>query len=228
MDNLTFFGVFAAGFVSFLSPCIIPLVPMYVGFLAGDAMENGKTNRKRLFVNAIGFLVGLMLIFSLLGATATALGMFLFKNRLLLMKAAGVFIVFFGIFQLGIFQPKFLKKESRFRFSGKSGRLGSSILLGMAFSFGWTPCVGPVLGSIIALASSSDSVSTGILMLVIYSIGFSIPFLLSVFLVEPVMKVVEKSDKAFKTIKIVTGLLMIVLGTLVYTDKLTSIIGFFS
>ncbi len=228
MGNLTFFGVLTAGFVSFLSPCIIPLVPMYVGFLAGDVAEDGKTDRKRLFINALGFLIGLMLVFSLLGATASAIGKFLFTNSRLFSKVAGVLIIFFGVFQLGIFRPNFLKRESKFKFSGKSGRFGSAMLLGMAFSFGWSPCVGPVLGSIIALASRSESLYMGFLLLIIYSIGFSIPFLLTVFLMEPVMKIVEKSGTAFKVIKIVTGLLMIALGILIFTDKLASLIRLFS
>lgn len=228
MDGLTFTSVFIAGFVSFLSPCVIPLVPMYVGFLAGDLAEDGKTDKKRLLINAIGFLIGLMLVFSLLGATASAIGKFLFTNSKTFSKVAGVLIIFFGIFQLGIFRPNFLKKESKFRFSGKSGKFASALLLGMAFSFGWSPCVGPVLGSIIALASRSESLATGFILLAVYSVGFSVPFLLTVFLMEPIMKIVEKSETAFKVIKIVTGILMIVLGILIFTDKLTSIINWFS
>ncbi len=226
--NLSIWGVFIAGFLSFLSPCIIPLIPMYVGFLAGDLDKDGKTNTKRLLINSIAFLMGLMLVYSLLGATATQIGRFLNINNQILLKVAAVLIIFFGIFQLGLVNPNFMKKNVSFKFKGKSGKLGSSFLLGMAFSFGWSPCIGPVLGSVMALVASSKSLNTGFLYLAVYSVGFSIPFLITTFLVEPVMKLVEKSDKGFKILKIVTGLLMISLGVLMWMNKLSVLTRAFS
>ncbi len=226
--NLTILGVFTAGVVSFLSPCIIPLIPMYVGFLAGDLDKDGNTNKKRLLINSIAFLIGLMLVYALLGATATQLGRFLRINNNVLIKVAAGFIIFFGIFQLGLVSPNFMNKNMNFKFKGKSGKLGSAFLLGMAFSFGWSPCIGPVLGSVMALVASSKSLNLGILYLSIYSVGFSIPFLLTTFLIEPVMKLVEKSDKGFKILKIVTGLMMIALGVLMWMNKISILSRAFS
>ncbi len=128
--------------------------------------------------------------------------------------------MFFGLFQLGVIAPNFLKGNKNFKFKGESGKLGSAFLLGMAFSFGWSPCIGPLLGSVMALVASSKDLGAGIFYLSIYSIGFSIPFLLTTFLVEPIMKIVEKSEKGFKIIKIVSGLLMIAVGVLIFTNKL--------
>ncbi|MDO4773070.1 MAG: cytochrome c biogenesis CcdA family protein [Bacillota bacterium] len=226
--TLPIFGVFTAGFISFLSPCIIPLIPMYVGFLAGDLDHEGKTNKKRLLINSIAFLLGLMLVYSLLGATATQLGRFLNVNSGVLLKVAAVLIIFFGIFQLGLISPNFLNKNVGFRFKGKSGKTGSAFLLGMAFSFGWSPCIGPVLASVMALVASSKDLYIGFFYLIIYSIGFSIPFLITTFLVEPIMKIVDKSDKGFKVLKVVTAVMMIGLGLLMWFNKLSILTSAFS
>lgn len=226
--ELTIIGVFTAGFLSFLSPCIIPLIPMYVGFLAGDLDQNGNTDKKRLLINSIAFLLGLMLVYALLGATATQLGRFLNLNSRTLLKGAAVLIIFFGIFQLGLISPNFMNKNVGFRFRGKSGNIGSAFLLGMAFSFGWSPCIGPILGSVMALVASSKDLYLGFFYLIVYSIGFSIPFLITGFLVEPIMKIVERSEKGFKVIKIVTALLMICLGLMMWFDKLSILTSAFS
>ncbi|PID82872.1 MAG: cytochrome C biogenesis protein [Clostridiales bacterium] len=223
MNDLTIISVFIAGFVSFLSPCIIPLVPMYVGFLAGDLDEKGNTNKKRLLINSVAFLFGLMLIYSLLGATATQLGRWLNVNSQIFAKVSGLLIIFFGIFQLDIFRPNFLKQNKNFRFKGSSGKISSSFLLGMAFSFGWSPCMGPILAIVLSLVASSDSMYLGIFYLALYSLGFSIPFLITTFLIEPVMKLVQKNEKSFKIIKILTGIIMIIIGVLIYMNKLSII-----
>lgn len=228
MGDLTIIGVFIAGFVSFLSPCVIPLIPMYVGFLAGDVSGEDDGSKKKLFINAFAFLLGLLLVFTIFGAGASWLGQTLFANSKMLTKIAGAFIFFFGVFQTGLFTPNFLKREFRFRVKGRAGSAGSAFLLGVAFSFGWSPCVGTILGSVIALASTSESMYTGIMLLIVYSIGFSIPFLLSVFLISPLMKVLDKSTNALKWIKITTGTIMIVLGALIYTNRINAIIGWFS
>lgn len=228
MGDLTIVGVFVAGFVSFLSPCVIPLIPMYVGFLAGDVTGEEGGDKKRLFINAFAFLFGLLLVFTLLGAGASWLGQVLFANTKTLTKIAGAFIFFFGVFQTGLFTPSFLKKEFRFRVKGRAGSAGSAFLLGVAFSFGWSPCVGTILGSIIALASTTGSMYQGIMLLIVYSIGFSVPFLLSVFLISPLMKLIENSSGTLKWIKITTGVIMMALGVLIYTNRINAIIGWFS
>lgn len=214
------FSSFFAGMLSFLSPCIISLVPMYAGFLSGMTDPTEKSNRKRLFLGGLSFLAGLMLVYVILGASATALGKYLFKNSILLKNIGAVIIIFFGIFQMGIINPSFLTKESKFRFKGKSGKLSSAFLLGMAFSFGWTPCTGPILAVILGYAANQATVLKGVGLLTIYSVGFSIPFLLSLFLIEPIMRFTGKSQKTFKIIKIITGLLIIAIGILMLTNKM--------
>ncbi len=218
-SNAGLIATFFAGVFSFLSPCVIPLIPMYVGFLAGDYEADGSMNKKRLLINSIAFLAGLLIIFSLLGLSISALSEFFAKYRDYFTKGASVIIIIFGIVQLGIIAPSFMQQTKRLKFKGQSGKIGSAFLLGMAFGFGWTPCMGPILGATLLMASTSGTILKGVLYLVAYSVGFSIPFLITTFLVEPIMKLLEGSGKAFKVIKVTLGIIMIVIGVLMYMGK---------
>ncbi len=225
--NVTLTGVFIAGLLSFFSPCVIPIIPMYVGFLAGDFDENGP-NKKKMYINAIGFFIGLMSVFILLGATATAIGGFLLDKSTVIRKALGVVVIFFGIFQLGIIKPSFLMKERKMRVKIKSASFGTAVLMGAAFSFGWTPCVGPILGTVLALAANSKTLSVGIIYLIVYTIGFAIPFALSTLLMGQMTRWLESIGKYLHIIKFATGIILIGVGYLIYSNQLIRLTTLFS
>ncbi len=225
--NVTLTGVFIAGLLSFFSPCVIPLIPMYVGFLAGDFDDDGP-NKKKMYINALGFFIGLMSVFILLGATATALGGFLLDKSTIIRKVLGVVVIFFGIFQLGIIKPSFLMKERKMRVKMKRAGFGTAVVMGAAFSFGWTPCVGPILGTVLALAANSKTLNVGILYLIVYTIGFAIPFALSTLLMGQMTRWLESISKYLHIIKIVTGIVLIAVGYLIYSNQLGQLTSLFS
>ncbi len=225
--NVTLTGVFIAGILSFFSPCVIPLIPMYVGFLAGDFDDDGP-NKKKMYINAIGFFIGLMSVFILLGATATALGGFLLDKSTIIRKVLGVVVIFFGIFQLGIIKPSFLMKERKMRVKMKSASFGTAVVMGAAFSFGWTPCVGPILGTVLALAANSKTLNVGIMYLIVYTIGFAIPFALSTLLMGQMTRWLESISKYLHVIKFITGIILIAVGYLIYSNQLGQITSLFS
>lgn len=228
--NLSTVFVFFQGVASFLSPCIFPLMPVYLSYLAGDAIDEieNKDLNKKIIINALGFLLGLSIVFISLGATATALGKFLYFNSTLMRKIGGVFIVVFGIHHLGIINIKALNKEKRFNLKVRAPKFVYSVLLGMAFSFGWTPCNSVILGSVLVIAASYDSYLQGIYLLSIYSLGFSIPFFITALFVNMFMDKMNNIDKYLKYIKIVSGILIIIMGILVYTNKIIILSSIFS
>lgn len=225
--ELTYIGVFMAGLLSFFSPCIVPLIPMYIGFLAGEINPEGH-KAKGLYLNALGFLLGLMLVFILLGAVATAIGSFLLGISSLLRQVSGVVIVIFGVFQLGLIKWNFLTRTRQVRVRVKSAKFGSAFLMGMAFSFGWTPCVGPILGTVLLYAANTQTLQMGIFLLVIYALGFIVPFMLSTVLMERAAKWFEGSGPWLGYMKWVSGLLMIAVGLLIYFNYLTRLTVLFS
>ncbi len=225
--ELTYFGVFMAGVLSFFSPCIVPLIPMYIGFLAGEMTPEGH-KAKKLYLNATGFLMGLMLVFILLGAVATAIGSYLLSLSSVLRQVSGVIIIIFGVFQLGLIKWDFLIRTRQIRVRAKSAGFGTAFLMGMAFSFGWTPCVGPILGTVLLYAANTQTLQTGIFLLIIYALGFIVPFMISTLLIERAAKWFEGSGSWLKYMKWVSGLLMIAVGLLIYFNYLTRLTMIFS
>lgn len=215
---------------SFLSPCILPLMPIYLTYLTGDSLEEIETGkvRKSILINSIGFLLGLSLVFTVLGATATAFGRFLYFNNNIIRKIGGIVVIVFGIHHIGIINLNFLNMERRFNFNAKKPKFINSVLLGMAFSFGWTPCIGPILGSVLMMAASLETYGKGIYLLVIYSLGFSIPFLITALFLNLVLQRITNLDKYLKIIKVTSGILLVIMGILVYTNNLNAISSIFS
>lgn len=218
------------GIASFLSPCILPLMPIYLTYLTGDSLEEIETGKvkKSILINSIGFLLGLSLVFTVLGATATAFGRFLYFNNNIIRKIGGIVVIVFGIHHIGIINLNFLNMDRRFKFNSKKPKFINSILLGMAFSFGWTPCIGPIIGSVLMMAASLETYGKGIYLLIIYSIGFSIPFLITALFLNLVLQKITNLDKYLKIIKVVSGILLIIMGILVYTNNLNAISSIFS
>jgi len=234
-DNLNDVGLFAAfigGVLSFFSPCVLPLIPIYISYLTGSSIEEIKSGDKsariKLYINSLGFLLGLITIFVSLGLTFTTIGTVLAKNTLILRKVSGVIIIILGLFHIGLFKISFLKRDYKFKFRSKGVGFFNSYLLGLAFSFGWTPCVGTILGTILNVAMLENNISAGMILLVFYSIGFSVPFIFSTLFIEKLLTKIGNSNKYMNTIKYVTGILIIIMGVLVYFDKIDRITAFFS
>ncbi|HEY7505655.1 MAG TPA: cytochrome c biogenesis protein CcdA [Gemmatimonadales bacterium] len=216
---------FAAGLLSFLSPCVLPLVPSYVGFLTGMTLGELEGRRRVALLHALLFVAGFSLVFILLGASATALGRALNYYQVWLQRIGGLLIIGFGLVCLGVFKPAWLVQERRLHLEQKPmGFLGSA-LVGMAFGAGWTPCIGPVLGAILGLAATSADLSRGMLLLAVYSAGLAVPFLIAAVAVERFLDWFQKFRKYLPWVMRVSGALLVVVGVLLLTGEFTRMAG---
>ncbi|MCG8540531.1 MAG: cytochrome c biogenesis protein CcdA [Clostridia bacterium] len=229
-NNISSIVVFFQGMASFLSPCILPLMPIYLSYLTGGSLEDieAGAQRKAILINSLGFLLGLSLVFTMLGATATALGRFLLFNNNIIRKVGGIVVIVFGIHHIGIINLNFLNMERKFRFHGKTPKFINSVILGMAFSFGWSPCIGPILGSVLMMAANLENYVKGIYLLMVYSLGFSVPFIITAMFLNIILQRITNLDRYLKIIKVVSGILLIIMGILVYTNKINMISSIFS
>jgi cytochrome c-type biogenesis protein len=276
--DISVFGVFLAGLVSFLSPCVLPLVPGYVSMLSGvgvEQLKEGEGSSGKLLSSAFAFVLGFSAVFITFGASASAVGSFLLKNKALLAPVAGALIVLFGlhlvgwlvkisvrvglivgavlvliglaltlhpvegfplkpihffaaslIFLLGPSMTRWLNRDVHLRdVGGKSPGVVSGFLLGFAFAFGWTPCIGPILGGVLLVASTKDTVGEGVLLLACYSAGLAIPFLLTAVAIGRFLKFYQKFRKHLHTVEVFSGVLLLVIGGLIFVNKLTWLSG---
>lgn len=233
MFDVSIYMAFIAGLVSFLSPCVLPLVPGYISFISGVDLEelNGNApvlNREKrmIILNAIFFITGFSLVFILLGASATWVGAFLVSKMSILMKIAGVVVIVFGIFKMGLIRALFFYREFSFQIKDKKFGLVGALLIGAAFAFGWTPCIGPILGSILAYAGTLENVSQGIMLLFIYSMGLGVPFLLTAIGVNKFFGFFDRIKKYMRPLEIITGVILVIFGFLIFTNKLVLIPGY--
>jgi len=218
---------FFAGFISFISPCVLPLIPGYVSFICGTTF-NELDNKSKNFIlkKSIFFSLGFSLVFISLGATATFIGSFLLQNSKILSIGSGVIIIFFGIYLLELIKINFLNKNFG-NFNIKySNTLLFPFIVGVGFGFGWTPCIGPILGSILAFASMEDSIYKGILLLSLYSLGLAVPFILSSLLIKKFLILSKSAKNYLINIKKISGIILIITGILIVTGKL-QILGFY-
>lgn len=221
--NVTYLVVFLEGIASFVSPCVLALVPTYISYLAGttiDEIEKNNHSKRTLMMNAGGFVFGLFIVFGLLGATATTLGRTLNMNTALLQKISGAVIIIFGIFYTGLIKFNFMNREKRIHIKKVVPTVGGSIIFGMSFAFGWTPCIGPALGAVLMMAANSATLGNGILLLGVYTIGLGLPLLLIAFFVEKLINSIQKIYKHFDLIKLISGILLIGIGLLIFFNKL--------
>ncbi len=219
--NLGLFVAFAAGVLSFLSPCVLPLVPSYLGFITGMSIEEMSNRRRTAMTHAFLFVTGFSLVFILVGLSATALGRALNFNSVWLARIGGVMIILFGVYLLGIFQLPFLEREKRLHLENKPlGYLGS-VIVGMAFAAGWTPCIGPVLGGILTMASTQQDLARGAGLLAVYSAGLAIPFLVTAWAVESFFQWFEKFRRFLPLVQKASGALLILVGVLLVSGQFT-------
>jgi len=233
MENLSFYSAFFAGVLSFLSPCVLPLLPGYISFISGESIESltkgGKhAPRLKAFLGAVFFGLGFTLIFVMLGASATSIGQLLNEYKGILAKIAGVVVIILGLHMLGVFKIQKLLNQKKWNYQKKNKGpfYIEAFLLGVAFVFGWTPCIGPILGGILALASQEATVSQGMLLLLTYSLGLWIPFLISALALGFVIGGIKKAGKTMIIVEKIAGILLIVIGLLMLTDLLTVIVTY--
>ena len=223
--GLGLFVAFAAGLLSFLSPCVLPLVPSYVGFLTGMTLPELAGRRRVALVHAFLFVAGFSLVFVLLGASATALGSALKYYQVWIARVGGVLVILFGLICLGAIKLGLLEQERRLQLQHKPvGYLGSA-LVGVAFGAGWTPCIGPVLGAILSLAATTDSVARGMLLLGVYSVGLAVPFLLAAVAVDSFLEWFQRFRRFLPWVMRVSGVLLIFVGLLMVSGQFTRLAG---
>ena len=214
-----------AGFLSFLSRCVLPLIPGYISYISGSSLNELLENKKVNLFPIILFTIGFSLVFIIFGAAATFVGQLFLNNSYELRIIAGIIIIIFSLHIIGIIKLNFLNYEKKIYSNRKKGVFGS-ILIGMAFGFGWTPCIGPILGSILALASTEESINKGILLLFFYSIGLAIPFVLSGYLIQKFMIVSKNLKKKMNIITKIGGSLLLITGILIITNQL-QVLGYY-
>lgn len=226
---------FIAGILTFLAPCTLPLVPGYLGFISGvssgDLQDPTRAAiaRRRIFFNGVRYVIGFSVVFIVFGSLFGLGGSALVQYRTWLSRIGGIFVIFFGLFMLGVFRLPFLRVEKRVGSlkAIKPGTPASSLIFGAAFAFGWTPCVGPILGSILALAASSATVGQGALLLAVFSLGLAVPFLVIAAGVGSATRYLAKMEHYLRVISFVGGAFLLFLGVVLLTNNLSAWISFF-
>ena len=234
MDSVSIFAAFAAGLISFLSPCVLPLVPGYISIISGFTLDQLKDQQKQasltrmVLLNSVMFIAGFSLTFMTLGASATWLGQVLASRMRLLSQIAGLVIIVFGIHLLGIVKINFLYKDKRFHNVEKPRGMLGALVLGLAFAFGWTPCIGPILAGILTIASTKQTVTQGVFLLGIYSMGLGIPFLMTSLGLNKFLAFYSRFKRHFHAVEMVSGALVIAVGLLILTNNLSRLAVWFS
>ena len=213
---------FGAGLISFLSPCVLPLIPGYISYISGSSLNELIEKKNINLIPIILFTVGFSIVFIIFGAASTFLGQILLQNSFELRIVAGLVIIIFSLHIIGIINIKFLNYEKRID-TNISSNFFSPILIGMAFAFGWTPCIGPILGSILVLAATEESLSKGILLLSFYSFGLAIPFILSGYLIQRFLIFSKNFKKNIKLVSKIGGIILLITGILIITNQLQAL-----
>ena len=220
---------YLGGLISFLSPCVLPLVPPYLAFMAGTTIDQisdeNKVDRaleRRVLLSSIFFVLGLATVFVALGAGASVIGQTLLQNKILFGQIAGGVIIVLGVHFLGIIRIPFLYREARFDAGKSAGTYAGSYVIGLAFAFGWTPCIGPILGSILVLAGQEETIGQGVLMLAIYAAGLGLPFILAAFFVRPFMNWMRGFRKHMGLVEKAMGALLVIVGVAMITGTFSA------
>ncbi|MDB2427775.1 cytochrome c biogenesis protein CcdA [Candidatus Pelagibacter bacterium] len=216
---------FGAGLISFLSPCVLPLIPGYVSFISGQSLQEILKSKRINILPLILFCFGFSTVFIILGASASFLGQTLLQNSEILRIIAGIIIIIFSLQLIGVINIPYLNYEKRFD-ARKSRNILFPYIIGLAFGFGWTPCIGPILGSILALASIEETLSRAILLLSFYSLGLAIPFVLSGYLIQKFLLFSKNFKKNINIISKIGGVILLITGILILTNQLQAI-GFY-
>jgi cytochrome c-type biogenesis protein len=243
VENVSLFGAFIAGVLSFISPCVLPLIPGYLSFISGVSLEEMRGSaalttgggtvvldtgmtaaaKRQVIITSLFFILGFSLVFVSLGASATFLGQFLMERLTIFGKIAGVLLIVFGLHTMGVFKIGWLLQEKRVQTNTKPSTMLGATVVGISFAFGWTPCIGPILSAILLVAAQQESVGQGIVLLSVYSLGLAIPFLLTALAINQFFIAFKKIRRYYHAIEIVSGLLMVIVGVLIFTNRFTII-----
>jgi len=233
LEQVSVVGALVGGFVSFASPCVLPLVPGYVSYISGLTLEeiaSAESQRRvppRVLWNALGFILGFSAIFIAMGAVATSAGQLLVSYRYILGRVAGVIVILFGLHLIGLLRLGFLYRIRGFQnLPARSGFIGSSFLLGAAVSFGWLPCIGPVLATILTMAAAQETVREGVWLLCLYSLGLGVPFFLSALAIPLFLSGMKRFRHHIRTVEVIAGSILVILGLLLVADRMTMILGY--
>lgn len=215
-----------AGVLSFLSPCVLPIVPPYLAYMGGISMGEMRTDdqaRRRVILPALFFVLGLSTVFLLLGFTASAFGAFFLQNQVLFSKISGAVVIVFGLHFIGVFRIPLLDREARLDAGEQGGSAFGAYVLGLAFAFGWTPCIGPQLGAILSIAAQEGSVQRGTLLLAVYALGLGLPFLLAALFIERSMGLMQRLKRHMKMIERTMGALLLIVGIMLISGAFTDL-----
>jgi len=225
--DISYAGAAGAGLISFLSPCVLPLVPAYLCFVAGTTLDRlvaaegvDPALTRRVFVSALAFVIGFSTVFIIMGASASALNRLLVQHIDVIAKVAGAVIVVFGLHYMGLLKIPLLYREARIQTEDRPANLVGAYVIGLAFAFGWTPCVGPILATILTVAASREDLGYGISLLATYALGLGIPFLLAALAVKPFMRFMQKFRGHLRKVEIAAGALLVITGLLIFTSSL--------
>lgn len=234
MEPVPYIAAFLGGLLAFFSPCVIPLIPAYISLVSGVSLNEMITVReekwrirKVLLVNSSLFSLGFTFVFVLLGAGASFVGKFLLAQLAVLSRIAGIFIIILGLHISGLFRIKFLYYEKRFHLNRKPVGIGWSFLAGMAFAFGWTPCIGPILAGILVYAATKETMDQGILLLTVFSLGMALPFMATALLFDLVRKV-PLTSSILRRFEVVSGIFLVLIGVLIFSNEFQSLAGLFT
>jgi cytochrome c-type biogenesis protein len=231
-QDVTYIGAFIAGLLSFLSPCVFPLIPSYIMYITGisyaDMLAEHPSHiiRQKSIFHSLCFICGFTVVFVLLGASATYIGSFLQEHAVIIRKVGGVLLVLLGIHVTGLLPLRFLLGEKKVSITHKPAGYAGSFLVGIAFAAGWTPCIGPILAAILAVAATEEKVYQGIFLLFVYSLGLGVPFFLSALAMHRFLAVFNRFKKYIHAFEIITGIFLMVIGVLIYTNWLTRLSGY--
>lgn len=232
--EVSYIGAFIAGLLSFISPCVLPLIPSYITYITGisfaDLQAEHPSNiiRQKSILHSLCFICGFTAVFVLLGASATYIGSFLQEHAVIIRKVGGVLLVVLGLHVTGLFHIKFLLGEKKVSIKHKPSGYVGSFLVGIAFAAGWTPCIGPILAAILAVAATEEQVYQGIVLLLLYSLGLGVPFFLSALAMHRFMVVFNRFKKYILAFEIITGCFLVVIGVLIYSNWLSRLSGYVS
>jgi cytochrome c-type biogenesis protein len=229
-EQVTLVAAFLAGFLSFISPCVLPLIPGYISFISGASLEDmrggGLAARRHVLVRSFAFVLGFSVVFVALGASASAIGTFITGQLTILTKIAGALIILFGLHMMGVFRLAFLENEKRAQTQRKPAGPVGAFLVGLAFAFGWTPCIGPILAGILVVAGSRETIGEGVLLLAVYSLGLGVPFLLTSVAIDRFFSVAAAIRRHYHAIELASGGLLVAIGVLIFTEQLTVIVRY--
>jgi cytochrome c-type biogenesis protein len=239
-ENVTLLAAFGAGLLSFISPCVLPLVPGYLSYISGLSLDEMRGTtvssggvgvavaaapavRRQVVLSSLAFIFGFSIVFVGLGAAASAVGQFLIQQQTIFSRIAGAVIIVFGLHTMGVLRIEWLYQEKRVHTSRKPAGFIGAALIGIAFAFGWTPCIGPILAGILALAGTRETVGQGVELLAVYSMGLGVPFLATALMTNSFFTAMGRIRRHYHKVELVSGALLVVIGLLIFTNKFTVI-----